>query len=128
MSKGSRFSIKLFYSYSHKDFRYRERLEDSLTLLKEQDNILDDWSDTSIRPGQSIPKAIVDRMNVSHVFVFLVSPHFIASPACREEWNRAGQIANDRFAFRVPIILSNCAWKDLAGMSELKALPNDGNR
>ena len=126
MSTKSRFSVKLFYSYSHKDYRYREEVERSLTLLRDQDRILDDWSDQQILPGQRISNAILERMQKTDIFVFLVSQHFIASAACREEWTRAEQICKERLSVRVPIILSDCSWKDLEGMSQLKALPEDG--
>ena len=45
MNSQSGFTIKLFYSYSHKDAQHREKMEKSLTLLRDQDGILDDWSD-----------------------------------------------------------------------------------
>lgn len=56
MSPQSKFTIKLFYSYSHKDQQHREKMEKSLTLLRDQDGILKDWSDQQILPGQHISK------------------------------------------------------------------------
>ena len=103
-------------------------MEKSLTLLREQDGILDDWSDLCILPGQNITEQIRKRMEETDIFVFLVSPDFIASKPCREEWLRAIKIASERSSiFCVPVILSDCAWKDLEGMSKLLALPKDGN-
>ena len=126
MSSKSKFSVKLFYSYSHKDILYREQMELSLALLRDQDGILDDWSDHKILPGQKISERIEERMRESDIFVFLLSKEFIASGECRKEWKFACELAKKKPSIHlVPIILSDCSWKDLNGMSGLKALPDD---
>ena len=123
MSSQSKFTVKLFYSYSHKDGQHREKMQRSLTLLREQYGILDDWSDHFIRPGQDISKAIREKIKKSDICVFLLSQDFIASEACREEWRLASEVPS---IIRVPVILSDCSWKDMEGVPQLKALPNDG--
>ena len=126
MSSQPKFTLKLFYSYSHKDHQHRKKMEESLTLLRDQDGILD-WSDQRIPPGQDISKKIQEKMRDTDIFVFLLSPHFIASEPCRKEWFRASGIASEKPSIvRVPIIISDCSWKDMEGMSQLKALPEDG--
>ena len=63
-----------------------------------------------------------------HVFVFLLSHDFIASPYCMKEWEYAAELAaNGKKIFRVPIILRPCSWSDMMGNDDLKALPHDGN-
>ena len=127
MSSQSRFTVKLFYSYSHKDRQYQEKMEETLTLLRDQDGILKGWSDRQILPGQRIPEKIQEKIKDTDIFVFLLSPHFIASTECWKEWLQAHQIANERSSVvLVPIILSACSWKDMNGMSQFKALPEDG--
>ena len=102
-------------------------MEKSLTLLRDQDGILKDWSDQQILPGQHISKKIREQIMETDIFVFLLSQDFIASEPCREEWSLASKIASERPSIiRVPIILSECSWKDMEGMSQLKALPKDG--
>ena len=123
MSSKSRFAVNLFYSYSHKDKVHREKMQKALTLLRTQEGILDDWSDEEILPGQNITKEIEERIKTSDICVFLLSHDFIASEACREEWKLAGEIPS---VTRVAVILSDCPWKDMDGVPELKALPNDG--
>ena len=54
MSSRPKFTVKLFYSYSHKDYQHREKMEKSLTLLRDQNGILKDWSDQQILPGEHI--------------------------------------------------------------------------
>ena len=127
MTHSSTFHLRLFYGYSHKDHQHRDRMEQALTLLRTQDRVLKEWSDQQIHPGQSISQEIRRNMEATDIFAFLLSSHFIASPACRQEWTRAAEITKARpLIVRVPIILSPCDWKQLDGLSDLKALPNDG--
>ncbi len=127
MSSQSKFTVKLFYSYSHKDQKYREKIEGTLTLLRDQDGILKDWSDQRILPGEPISERIHKEMKKTDIFVFLLSSNFIESAECREEWVRAREIAKERpSVIRVPVILADCPWKDFEDMSQFKALPQDG--
>ena len=127
MSSQPNFTVKLFYSYSHKDMKHREKIEKALTLLRDQDRILEDWSDQQILPGQNISEKIRAQIQETDIFVFLLSQDFIASKECRKEWFQASEITSERpFIVRVPIILSDCPWKDMEGMSQIKALPTDG--
>lgn len=117
---------KLFYSYSHKDERFREALEKTLSLLKRRDH-LTDWSDRKILPGQPIGSAIRRQIDSADVVVFLLSPDFLSSDACLAEWQRSRAAdTTDRLQFRVPIILRPCPWKELLGHDDIKALPVDG--
>ena len=127
MNSTPRFTVKLFYCYSHRDSKHRTEMEKSLTLLRDQDHILKDWSDRQILSGQHISKKIQEKMNDTDIFVFLLSSDFIASAECQKEWLRARELANKRPAIvLLPIILSNCSWKDMDDMSQLKAIPEDG--
>lgn len=127
MTQKTGFHLSLFYSYSHKDHQHRARMEAALTLLRTQDGVIREWSDRQILPGQPISQKIQESMKAADIFVFLVSTNFIASEECRKEWLQACTIAKARpSVVRVPIILGHCSWKELEGMSDLKALPNDG--
>ena len=44
--------VKLFYSYSHKDEKFRDTLAKHLALLKRQ-GIIAEWHDRQIRPGRN---------------------------------------------------------------------------
>lgn len=119
------FKPRLFYSYSHKDKAFREELEHRLSLLK-SNQLLTDWSDRQILPGQSIGEKTRQEIDSADIIAFLLSPDFIASKPCRDEWDRAVQNAGDRPRFRVPIVVRPCAWKDLLEDDDIKALPVDG--
>lgn len=119
------FTVRLFYSYCHKDARHREAMERSLAPLK-REGLLKNWSDRSILPGQSISRNVREEMDRADIMVFLLSQDFIASEACMKEWRHAKQLAQRKSLFRIPIILRDCAWKDLLAGDDVKALPTDG--
>ena len=119
------FPARLFYSYCHKDAQHRASMEKSLALLK-QEGLLEDWSDQSILPGESISKRVREEMDKADIMVFLLSQDFIASEECMKEWDYGKQLAKDKLVFRIPIILENCPWKDLLDSDDIKALPKDG--
>ena len=121
------FHANLFYSYSHKDAQHRDNMETALSFLK-KDKLLKDWSDLNILPGRSISKDIKEKMDKTDIFVFLLSPDFIASDACMAEWEYAKQLAPEgRPIFRIPIILRDCTWQDLLSNDDIKALPDDAS-
>lgn len=123
----SDFPVHLFYSYCHKDEQYRDTMDKSLSLLKKEGSLMS-WHDQLILPGQEISKNVKKEMNKADIMVFLISQDFIASTECLNEWEYAKQIdaKKDKSFFRIPIILTDCAWKDLLGGDDIKALPKDG--
>ena len=120
------FRLRLFYSYSHKDTQHRTRMEDALALLRDQDGVLKEWSDRQNLPGQEISRKIQEQLKNADILVFLISSNFISSVECQKEWARSGELLKERpSVVRVPIILGDCDWKNLDGMAEHKALPDD---
>ena len=121
----SGYSVNLVYSYSHRDTQHRESMEKSLTMLK-REGLLVDWSDQSILAGQNLSAVIRGKLDNADIIVFLLSPDFIASEECMKEWERAQQLTIERPQLvRVPVIVRDCAWKDLLKEDNLKALPKD---
>lgn len=128
-SQPSSSPISLFYSYCHRNKKYRQDMEKSLALLKRK-KLLADFSDLSIDPGRDISKKTREKMNEADIMVFLVSRDFIASDECMNEWKYAKQLSEKgNLLFRIPIILADCPWQDMLEESSdkyLKALPEDG--
>ena len=94
--------MQLFYSYCHKDDQYRDAMEQSLTLLKRK-QLLQQWSDHKILPGQHISATVMHKMEQADIIVFLFSPDFIASEECTNEWNHALNLASSgKPLFRIP--------------------------
>ena len=125
-NRQSAFHVRMFVSYSHADAGYREAMETALALLLQGGGV-QKWSDQHILAGQSLSSEIQERMDDAHVFVFLLSPDFIASQYCRQEWDYAAKLAaNGKRIFLLPIILRACPWQDMMGSDDRKALPDDG--
>lgn len=118
--------VRIFVSYSHKDIDYRETMESNIALLLQGGGV-QKWSDQDILAGQSLSSEIQEHMDDANVFVFLISPDFIASKYCRWEWEYAAKLeAEGKTIFRIPIILRTCPWPDMVGDDDVKALPDDG--
>ena len=101
-------------------------MDTALALLR-RENTIRDWSDHNILPGQGISDAIRKEMEESDVFAFLLSQNFIASDECMKEWETAKHLpTNGGIRFRVPVVLSPCAWHDMLSGDDVKALPKDG--
>ena len=102
-------------------------MERSLAQLK-TNGLLEDWYDHRILPGESITEKTKEKMNEAHIIVFLLSQEFIASNECMKEWEYAKKLAHkNKMLYRIPIILTDCAWKDLIADDNIKALPRDGS-
>jgi hypothetical protein len=84
-------SVKIFYSYSHKDEEYLHHLIDHLKILK-RTGIIDDWSDADIEAGAEFDLEIRGKLDSASIILLLISSHFIASDyAWGKEMKRAMQ-------------------------------------
>ena len=117
--------IKLFYSYSHKDSEFRESLETSLAVLR-NNKIIDEWHDEKIVAGDDWNQEIENNMKDSHIILLLFSPDFIASEACKKEIDLAVQLKQNEGVIFIPIILRDCAWTDINNIANIEALPKKG--
>ena len=118
--------LRLFYAYSHKDQKYREDMETALNLLQRR-GLLKQWSDRSIVPGTSISKKRDSELKNADIVAFLISPDFIGSEECINEWKDAKKMVDEgALKLRVPVILRDCSWLDFIGEDDVKALPEDG--
>src|SRR5579862_3836227 len=116
--------IELFYSYSHKDEKLREKLETHLALLKRQ-GVIADWHDRKITAGQEWSNKIDEHLNTAQIILLLVSADFLASDYCYDvEMKRAIERHETGEAYVIPIILRPCDWHS-APFGKLQALPRD---
>lgn len=124
-NKQTAFSTRLFYSYSHKDEKFKDDMEKALALLK-RDGLLNTWHDRRILPGQNITGKVKENMEKSDIVVFLLSPDFIQSKECNKEWAYAKElVSNGNPITRIPIILRTCPWQDFI-KDGILVLPEDG--
>jgi replicative DNA helicase len=76
--------VTVFISYSHKDERFKESLEEHLAVLRRA-NKISHWSDRKIVPGTTWKSEIDRNIESSDVILLLISPSFIASGYCYEK-------------------------------------------
>jgi HEAT repeat protein len=115
-------SMKLFFSYAHKDEPLRDELANHLSLLKRQ-NIITDWHDRNITAGTDWAQTIDHNLNIANIILLLISSDFIASDYCFDkEMTRALELHTQGIARVIPIILRPCDWHS-APFGNLQALP-----
>ena len=118
--------VEIFFSYSHRDEKLRQRLDIYLAGLRQQ-NVISDWSDRKILAGDEWAEEIDARLNSAQIILLLISPDFIASRYCYNiEMERAMERHEKGEARVVPVILSACDWQDLP-FAKLQALPSGGS-
>ena len=117
--------VKIFYSYSHKDERFRDVLATHLSLLKRQ-GLISEWHDRQIKPGDDWEKSIDYHLKDTDIILLLVSMDFIASDYCYEkEMKLAIKRHEQGDALIIPIILRPASWHS-APFGRFQALPKDG--
>lgn len=117
--------VKLFYAYSHKDEKQRDRLEKHLTMLKRQ-GVIEEWHDRKIGAGIEWKGQIDKHLNEARVILLLVSADFLHSNYCYDvELKRALERHWAGEARVVPIIIKPCDWQH-PPLNGLQALPKDG--
>lgn len=117
-------SVKVFFSYSHKDEPYRESLETHLSILKRK-NLISEWHDRKIIPGQDWSARIDEELRKSDLIILLVSSDFIASDYCYEnEMRTAIELHETKQAIVLPVIIRPCKWME-APFASIQALPKE---
>jgi hypothetical protein len=93
-------SRKVFISYSHKD---KPKVS---TLLKALgDKKIEYWSDQELRPGEDWVHAIESALRTASIFLFFISPDFLASNSAMFEIGFALSRARESGAVIVPVLL-----------------------
>lgn len=118
-------TVRIFYSYSHKDKNHKGDLEKRLKTLQ-QNRTISSWSDREILPGGHIPPEIRTQMKKANIILLLLSSDFLSSESCQKEIKMALQFKRKNKVTIIPIILRDCPWKDNTDLAGLKALPEDG--
>jgi hypothetical protein len=115
----------LFFSYSHEDESYRDKLEKHLSLLLHQ-GLLESWHDRRITAGSEVDASIDAALDTSDIILLLVSASFVASSYCySREMKRAMERHETKRAVVVPVIVRPCDWHS-APFGKLLAVPTDG--
>ena len=119
-------STKAFISYSHRDEKWLDLLHRHLAMLR-REGVIELWFDKQIEAGGSIDDGVSSALEVSQLFLALVSPDFLNSSYCYEkEMGQAIERAANGTMRVVPIIFEPCDWKS-SPLAQFKAVPKDGN-
>jgi hypothetical protein len=118
-------TLEVFVSYSHEDeWLKNEFLKHAKSL--ERNGIVSVWHDRKITAGAKLSPEIEEKLEVCHVFLFLISPAFIASDYCMDtEYKRARERSEKGEAVVIPVIVRECDW-DVYGLRDFLAVPTDG--
>jgi len=117
---------KVFVSYAHKDENFKDELVTMLTPLQNQ-GILEIWQDRCIEEGDEWFHAIKNAMDTCDFALLLISRYFLASRFIQnEELPSLLQRRKEEGLRIVPIIISDCLWKDVPVLKDILALPKDG--
>src|SRR6185312_12613784 len=69
-------NLSVFYSYSHKDEKLRDRLEIHLSILK-REGVISQWHDRRISAGLDWKNHIDEHLNGAQIILLLVSADFL---------------------------------------------------
>jgi len=82
-------SVEVFFPYSHKDEKLRDKLANHLKIFERQ-GLISGWHDRQITAGSEWSGKIDEHLNTAHVILLLVSDDFLASDYCYDiEMKRA---------------------------------------
>lgn len=117
--------LRLFISYSHRDEGHFNEFKKHLAPLKEK-GLISEWHDRKIMAGEDFQKSIDDHLEDADIVCLLISPDFLDSTECKKETTKAIGLKEKKGVSVIPIILSECGWKDVGNISSLLAVPKDG--
>ncbi|AUS99465.1 hypothetical protein CLI64_03140 [Nostoc sp. CENA543] len=117
-------SVKLFFSYSHKDEELRDELANHLSILKQQ-GVISSWHDRKVLPGAEWDSQINENLLAADIILLLISADFIASDYCWDvEVKTAMKRHNEGNACVIPVILRKVDWTG-APFGKLQFLPKN---
>ncbi len=104
-------AYKVFISYSHQDQTLRQKLDNHLSNLKQQ-NIITSWYDGDITAGTEWRSRIMQHLNNAQIILLLISDDFMASDFCYSiEMTQAIARHDANQARVIPIILRPVDWQ-----------------
>ena len=118
------YPIKIFFSYSHKDEEFRNKLVKRLNFLRHQGFILE-WHDHRINAQKELISDINDHILSSQIILFLISDEFLGSDYYYgDELNIAMERHESEEALVIPIYLRPVEWHNTF-FNRLNILPQN---
>lgn len=103
--KDQEFTPRVFISYSYEDRTFVDRL-----VLDLKSRNVDVWTDTyEIKGGESILEAIEDAVQLSDVFIIVLSPNSLSSNWVKNEMLMISDMVITKKRIIIPVLVQNCA-------------------
>jgi TIR domain len=109
---------RLFISYSHEDEAWRDRLTRHLVALED---ILDPWSDKSIRIGSTWQEEIRSALEDAQAAILIVTPSYLSSSFIREQ--EIPLLLQRRTRDGIPVfavVAEPCYWQRFAWLESMQ--------
>lgn len=117
-------TVKLFYSYSHKDEELKNDLCMHLSNIRNM-GLIYEWNDRKIQGGDEWKGEIDKNLDTAEVILLLVSSDFLGSSYCQEvEMKKALDRYKKGEARLVPVLLRPVEWQD-SPLGFLQVLPKN---
>lgn len=118
---------KVVISYSHEDEEDKKFVVSHLRVLQ-REGLLEVWSDRDINAGAEWQGEIASALADADIAILLISRHFLDSDfIVKEEVPTLLKRLEKQDGLRlIPILLSDCAWKEVQWLKSLNILPLDG--
>ncbi|MEL6553519.1 MAG: COR domain-containing protein [Cyanobacteria bacterium J06621_11] len=117
-------TLRLFYSYSHRDEHLRDQLDTHLKILERQ-GLIQGWHDRRIVGGEDWKTELDNNLQQADIILLLISADFIASDYCYEtEMTTAIERHQQGKATVIPIALRPTDWGN-APFKGLQGFPSD---
>jgi len=115
---------QIFISYSHKDAKWLDRLQEHLGYLEHIAEI-ETWADTRLKPGDQWREDIARAIAKADVALLLISAAFLRSPfILNEEIPPLLKAPQDDGALIVPIIVGSSLFTTIPTLSRYEAIPD----
>ena len=115
--------MKAFISYSRKDKIVKNKFIKHMKPVADKHGI-SLWDDSEILPGQKWEERIWREFNSCKLIIMFISVEFLSSEFCMtQEFKRALKRHHQRKAILIPIIVEDCSWQAIDGLSNLQVLP-----
>ncbi|WP_414582499.1 toll/interleukin-1 receptor domain-containing protein [Scytonema sp. PCC 10023] len=118
--------IKIFFCYSHKDQKLRDKLEPHLSSLKQEPRVKINWYKYQTAAGRDWKQENNRYLNRADLIILLVSPEFVDSEHGRKIVKRAMERCKAGKAHIIPIKLRPIDNWQNTPFSELQYLPDNG--
>lgn len=114
--------LKVFITYARTDKEAKDKLIRSLTVMT-RSGLIEIWHDTEMLGGDKWQQEIFSKhLPTSDLLLYLVSIESLASENCYKEF----EVALEKKIRVIPIIFSDCDWKNDQQLSDFQILPDDG--